>query len=91
MGGAGHAPRCAPASMTAVAALHSVPAVSTMSSTMMASVPFTSPMMCMTSATFGAVAPLVDDREGGVEALGEGARALDAAGVGRDDDELASR
>ena len=40
--------------MTACAAAHSVPAVSTMSSTMMASRPFTSPMMLTTSLTLGA-------------------------------------
>src|SRR5262249_55729371 len=37
----------------------------------------------------GTRAALVDDGEVGVEALGEGARALDAAGVGRDDGDLA--
>ena len=36
-------------------------------------------------AHVGALAALVDDGERGVEALGVGARALDAAGVGRDE------
>ena len=39
----------------------------------------------------GAFAPLVDDGERRVQALGVGARALDAAGVGRDDRERLRR
>ncbi len=36
----------------------------------------------------GRGAPLVDDRQARREPLGDGARPLDAAGVGRDDDEV---
>ena len=42
----------APCSLSAVAALHSVFAVSTMSSMITQVRPLTSPMMCMTSETF---------------------------------------
>ena len=44
----------APLSITALAALVRVPAVSMMSSTMMAFLPLTSPTMFMTSVTLGA-------------------------------------
>ena len=51
----------------------------------------TSPMMFITSLDVGRRAALVDDREAGAEALRVGARALDAAGVGRHDHRVAAK
>ena len=78
----------APCALTAWAAAQSVPAVSIMSSTMMASRPLHVADDVHDLADVGRRPPLVDDGQAGAEALGVGARALDAAGVGRDDDRL---
>ena len=59
------------------------PRYPTMSSTRIARREAHLPMMCISGDLVGARATLVDHRERAVEG-GEGARALDAAGVGRD-------
>ena len=76
----------APLSASARAAPASVPAVSIMSSMMMQSLPFTSPMRCITSLTLARSRRLSMMASDAFEALAIGARALHAAGVGRDED-----
>ncbi len=78
------APGGAPASRTASAAVQSVPAVSTMSSTITAHAPVDVADDLHLGDLVGPGAALVDDGEVRVEPLGERARPLDATGVGRD-------
>jgi hypothetical protein len=72
--------------MSAFAALVSVPAVSIMSSTMRQSLALHVADEVHDLGDVGALAALVDDREARAQALRVRARALDAAGVGRDED-----
>jgi hypothetical protein len=78
----------APCSLSAVAALHRVPAVSTRSSMITQVRPSTSPMMFITSETLAFGTTLVDDRQIAFETLGQRAGADDTADVGRDDHQV---
>ncbi len=80
--------RSAPESLSACAAFWMVPAVSMMSSAMTQVRPATSPITFITSAVPSSLRRLSIDGQFRVEALGVGAGALGAAGVGRDDGQL---
>ena len=71
--------------------MHSVPALSTMSSTRIAAPPVDVADDVHDLRHAGAFAPLVDDREIGVEPARDLAGAHDAADIGRDDHELLAR
>ena len=77
--------RAAPLSFSAVAAFVIVPAVSMMSSWMMQVRPVDVADHVHHFRRAVVAAPLVDDRQLGVEPLRVGARAFGAAGVGRHD------
>ena len=81
----------APRSWSPSAVFTSVPAVSMMSSTTTQFLPVDVADDVHHLGLVGAGAPLVDDRQAGAQPLGEGARPLDAAGVGRHHDEVRQR
>ncbi len=74
-----------------MAPAHSVPAVSMMSSLMIATLPFTSPMMLVDLGLVVRRPLLREQREVGAEHLGELLGQLRPAGVGGDDDQLLAR